>query len=113
MPAAERDPPAGAEKPIKGQLAANTEVDDLLWLMSDVRGRRFVWRLLTRSGIYRTSFNTDSLAMAFAEGRRNEGLVLLDEVARHCPRRFSEMQTEARTHERRNDRNSTSSSPGA
>jgi hypothetical protein len=100
---AERDPQAAAEKATKAQLAAQTEIDDLLWLMSDARGRRLVWRLLTRSGIYRTSFSTDALAMAFAEGRRNEGLVLLDEIVRHCPKRFSEMQTEARTYERRKE----------
>ena len=104
MSAAERDSQAAAEKAQRAQLAAQTEIDDLLWLMSDKRGRRFVWRQLVRSGIYRTSFNTDPLAMAFAEGRRNEGLFLLDEINRHCADRVSEMQKEARAHERRNDR---------
>ena len=32
------------------------------------RGRRIVWRFLERAGVYRLSFNTNAMAMAFAEG---------------------------------------------
>lgn len=77
--------------------------------MGDVRGRRFIWRQLQESGIYRSSFTGDALSMSFREGERNRGLKLLDEITRHCPKRLSEMQTEARTNERRNER--TGSNP--
>ena len=91
------------EKAQRAQLERQTEIDDLHWLMSDKRGRRFMWRLLTSSGIYRSSFNVEPLAMAFAEGQRNTGLKLVDEITRHCANRFSEMQKEATKHDRRND----------
>lgn len=103
MSEAERESQAAAEKAQRAQLAAQTEIDDLLWLMSDKRGRRFVWRQLVGSGIYRTSWSGDALSMAFNEGRRNGGLVLLDEINRHCADRVSEMQKEARAHERRKE----------
>lgn len=80
--------------------------------MGDVRGRRFIWRQLQESGIYRSSFTGDALSMSFREGERNRGLKLLDEITRHCPKRLSEMQTEARTNERRNDRNGKHDAPG-
>lgn len=101
MPSADRDSQAPAEKASQAQLAAQTEIDDLHWLMGDVRGRRFMWRLLKRSGIYRTSYTGEALSMAFKEGERNVGLGLVDEILKHCPKRLSEMQTEAQKHERR------------
>jgi hypothetical protein len=102
--AAERESQAQTEKAVKAQLVRQTEIDDLLWLMSDKRGRRFVRRLLDRVGIYRTSFSTEALAMAFNEGQRNVGLQLVGQINQHCPSRFSEMQREPEPHERRNDR---------
>lgn len=101
MSAAEHETAERSEKAKSAQLERQTEIDDLLWLMSDKRGRRYMWRLLSESGIYRTSFSTDALAMAFAEGQRNRGLALVGSVMQHCPERFSEMQKEARANERR------------
>lgn len=71
------------------------EVDDLKWLMSDKRGRRVVARLLERAGVWRSSFNSDALQMAFNEGVRNEGLRLLDMVTAHCRERYVEMLKES------------------
>lgn len=96
-----------AEKAQRAQLERQTEIDDLHWLMGDKRGRRFMWRLLTSSGIYRSSFNVEPLAMAFAEGQRNTGLKLVDEITRHCAHRFSEMQKEATKHEHRSESKGT------
>lgn len=97
------------EKAIKAQLDAKTEADDLTWLMSDTRGRRFMWRLLSGCGLYAPSYvpGSDAMATAFNEGNRNTGLKLIGQVMQHCPDRFSEMQKEARRHERRNDRSSS------
>jgi len=103
MSVPEPDDAARAEKTLKAQLARQTEIDDLLWLMSDKRGRRFMWRLLQGSGIYRTSFTGDALSMAFKEGERNQGLRLMDQVMQHCPERFSVMQKEAPKNERRKE----------
>lgn len=101
MSAAEHDPAVRAEKAITAQLERETQIDDLLWLMSDKRGRRYVWRLLQRAGIYTTTFTGEALSSAFKEGERNQGLKVLSEVMEHCPERFSEMQKEARANERR------------
>lgn len=79
----------------RARLAQRLEVDDLKWLMSDKRGRRFVHRLLDRAGVWRSSFNTNALTMAFAEGQRNEGLRLLAHIQGHCPERGTEMLKES------------------
>ena len=57
------------------------DMDDLLFVMGDPRGRRFIQKLLTRSGLYRCSFNGQSNQTIFNEGARNQGLQLLSEVS--------------------------------
>ena len=105
MSVTEPDSTGRAEKAKQAQLDAQTEIDELLWLMSDRRGRRFVWRLLSAAGIYQLSYVPgDAMATAFREGNRGAGLRLVAQVTQHCPERFSEMQKEARNHDRRNDR---------
>lgn len=79
----------------RARLALQIEIDDLKWLMSNKRGRRFMARLLERAGVWRLSFNTNALTMAFNEGTRNEGLRLLAQITAHCPDRYTEMLKES------------------
>lgn len=102
MSEAEHESQARVDQARRAQLDAEAERDELLWLMSDKRGRRFMHRLLTRSGLYLTSFTGDALSMAFQEGLKQEGRHQMNMVTRHCLPRFIEMQQEARTNERRN-----------
>ena len=62
--------------------------------MSSKRGRRIVWRFLERAGVYRLSFNTNAMAMAFAEGNRNEGLRILAQIHTLCPELYAVMVKE-------------------
>jgi hypothetical protein len=77
------------------ERARLNELADLKWLMSSERGRRIVWRLLDRAGVFRTSFNTNALSMSFNEGRRNEGLVTLQMIHAVCPELYPTMIREA------------------
>lgn len=63
-------------------------VEDLRWLMGHKPGRRFVRRLLERTGVYRTSFHTSGSVMSFNEGQRNVGLGLVAEIQEHAPDQF-------------------------
>lgn len=76
-------------------LAKDTEEADLKWLMGSKRGRRIVWRQLDRAGVFRLSFNTNAMAMAFAEGNRNEGLHVLAQIHAMCPELYPVMVREA------------------
>lgn len=64
----------------KAKNARLTELDDIKWLMGEKRGRRFMWRLLSRTGIYATSFSTNGMQMAYREGERSVGLDFLADV---------------------------------
>lgn len=72
------------------------ELEDLRWLMSDKRGRRFMHRLLSRAHLYHSSFTGEPHSTAFKEGERNVGLTFLADVMEACPDRYTAMQQESR-----------------
>ena len=78
------------------------EADDLRWLLSGPRGRRIVYRDLEEAGVFRSVFNTNAMAMAFAEGRRNAGLQKLARVMASNPSAYALMIKENHEDERRN-----------
>lgn len=72
------------------------EQEDLKFVMSHLQGRRLMWRLLSKAGVYRTSFSQNGLEMAFREGERNLGLFLQAEILGACPERHQQMLKESR-----------------
>ena len=93
---------AKQDKELRAKLAKDNEEADFKWLMSSKRGRRIVWRLLERAGVFRLSFNTNSMAMAFAEGSKNEGLRTIGMIHTLCPELYPVMVRE-NTSDNRND----------
>lgn len=69
------------------------EKDEMVFLMSSVIGRRFVWRLLDKAGVYRTSFTGDNNTF-FLEGQRNMGLFLLQLVNEYAVEQYALMLSE-------------------
>jgi hypothetical protein len=84
------------------KLSKDNEESDFKWLMGQKRGRRIIWRQLDRAGVFRLSFNTNSMSMAFAEGGRNEGLKTIGLIHTLCPELYSVMVKE-NTNERNTD----------
>ena len=93
---------AKQDKDIKIRLAQEAEEADIRWLMGNKRGRRIVWRLLDQAGVFRSSFNTNAMAMSFAEGNRNYGLRILSMIHTQCPELYPVMMKE-QTNERNDD----------
>lgn len=78
-------------------LKRKREVEDLKWLVAHAQGRRIAWRLLEEAGVYRTSFNTNSMTMALNEGKRHLGLFLLAELTEAAPDAYLKMMQEHRS----------------
>lgn len=78
----------------KELLQQKVEAEDLVWLMRDKRGRRHIFRHLEAAGVFRLSFNSNALTMAFNEGQRNEGLRTLALLMKHCPELHTQMLKE-------------------
>lgn len=88
------------------RLAAEVEVLDVKWLMGSKRGRRILWRLLEQAGVFRLSFNTNAMQMAFNEGNRNYGNRTLDLIHSTSPDLYLVMLKES-TNASRSDDNGT------
>lgn len=70
---------------------------DLLYVMDNAAGRRFVHRLLTGVGVFRSSFSADNPHQtSFNEGQRNVGLVLLSEIMNVASTQYMQMLEEAK-----------------
>lgn len=94
---------AKAETETRNKLAKDTEESDLKWLMGSKRGRRIVWRQLEQAGVFRLSFNTNSMQMAFNEGNRNNGNRLLAVIHSTCPELYPVMHNESAEREEKDD----------
>ena len=70
--------------------------EDLVGIMSNSAGRRFIWSLMLRCGIFKTGFSTCALTMANNEGHRNVGLGYLMDINEFCPEMYAKMLAEAR-----------------
>ena len=89
---------AANESAKRAKLLAHEEADDFKWLMGNKRGRRIVWRLLERTGVYRSSFTGNSETF-FREGMRNVGLMLMAQINTICPGHYATMLQEQQKHE--------------
>ncbi len=72
------------------------ELDDIEKCMKTRSGRRLLWRLLEMAGVYRSTFSQDALVMAFQEGQRNQGLMLLTDIHAVDPDGYILMAKEAK-----------------
>lgn len=76
---------------------------DLLWLMGDPRGRRFMARLLATCGVNRDGFAPDALQMAETAGRRFVGLMLQQDIGAADPELYLTMLREGLDQRKRDD----------
>lgn len=64
-------------------------------VMATPQGRRWIWWLLDRCGVFRTSFTGDHVTY-FNEGSRNVGLMVIADINAACPDFYLTMMTEAK-----------------
>jgi hypothetical protein len=57
------------------------QLADIQSVVSTAAGMRLLGRILEHSGYFESTFNNDSLISAFHQGRREEGIWLLQELA--------------------------------
>lgn len=77
------------------KVERDQEKADFAWLMNDKRGRRFIWRMLETTGVYRSSFTGNSETF-FREGARNVGLKLISDIHEFAPDAYPMMLEEQR-----------------
>lgn len=70
------------------------QAQDIRDVMATEGGRRVIYKLLERAGLYRCSFNGQSNQTIFNEGGRNQGLMLLSDVTQYAPTSYQLMLKE-------------------
>lgn len=92
------DPEQVKSAKMKERFAKEDDIKDLLWVLSDARGRRFVWGLLAPTNeLSFVSGKPDTTA--FNEGCRNEANKLLSKVMDAKPEAYIEMMSENKLRE--------------
>lgn len=69
------------------------ESEDFKWLMSDKRGRRFIWRLLSLTGLFLNAFTGNSETF-FRCGKAAIGQTVFAEINMLCPEKYELMVKE-------------------
>lgn len=78
----------------KLEIRGRQEISDLLWILSDVRGRRFIWKLLETTKPFVSGFQGDNNALQFFSGQRDIGKQLFLEIMGADSTAFGKMMTE-------------------
>lgn len=84
------------EKAKKEEMIARIKrLDDIRWILSNAKGRRFLWWVLELCGVFRASYvSRDSNQTAFNEGNRDIGIRVLATVQAADSKAYSQMQDE-------------------
>jgi len=91
----EPEEPEGKAQQEKDGRARRMELAEFYDLMHDLRYRRYIWRLLSFTGVFRSTFTGNSRGY-FLEGHRNVGLAIMRDIMEACPEMFPVMQREAK-----------------
>lgn len=78
----------------RAQQKAERDLADIRFVAKSPEGRRLLWRIMADNGVFRSSVNSDSIMMGFAEGRRTAGLSILHDIFSAKASLFGQMQQE-------------------
>ncbi len=91
----EPEDPEGKKQQEENDKARRMELAEFYDLMQDMRFRRFLWRYMSFTGVFRSTFTGNSRGY-FLEGHRNVGLAMMRDLMEACPEMFPVMQREAK-----------------
>jgi hypothetical protein len=80
----------------KDQSRRDIRLNDIKFVMGDIRGRRFVMNLLTRCSVRNSEYDPSGSKMYFNAGLRYTGLTIEREVEEADPELYDTMRKEAR-----------------
>lgn len=88
------DPKDVRERISKAKRIAAANQSVVRQIMGSSEGRDWIYQHLSLCHVYSTSFSTNALSMAFAEGERSVGLRLMADLVQAAPERYLEMLAE-------------------
>jgi len=89
------------EAEVKEKYGRDRDLDDIDFVLSTHKGRRFFWRMLSVCGVFKLSFVNDPYGTAFNEGARSVGnQFLADAMDEINLQKYFQMANEARQENR-------------
>jgi hypothetical protein len=79
----------------RDDLARKNELQELREILLDEKVRKFLWRMLSKAGMYRTHFNPNAAIMGHNTGLADMGTAILNEVLEANPEAWIVMQQDA------------------
>lgn len=79
-----------------GKYARDKELNDLRFLMSNIQGRRFLWRLLGRFRVYGSCLNPSGSMVYYNIGQQDAGHFIQSEIVEADQDKYFEMLKEAK-----------------
>ena len=77
------------------KLAYLRDIADIKQVIKRPEGRRFIWWLLSKAHVFRSSFNMNTKIEDFQEGERNIGLEVLNRLNDADINAFAQIQNES------------------
>lgn len=79
----------------RARMRAERQDADLRWVLSDPRGRRFLWETMGRFKLNEQTYSANNSEHCFNAGLRNAAIMLLNDVIRVSPDNYLAAQQEA------------------
>jgi hypothetical protein len=95
------DPQAVKTRRRKEKDADAQDAEDLRELLRYPFGRRFLWRMLGKCAVWKTSFHPSGQQFAANEGRRSVGVELMTNIIEADPQSWIDLQQEQLDAERK------------
>lgn len=89
------DPKKVKRKEILSRLQERQIIEDFGWILSDPRGRRFVWKLMEEFQVFGNCF-TGNNSTFYMLGERAAGLKLMMLINNHYPEAYLKMLQESK-----------------
>jgi hypothetical protein len=77
------------------QVERDNEIADLRDILLDAKVRKFLWRIMSRAGMFRTHFNPNAAIMGHNTGQADMGTAILNEILEANPEAWIVMQQDA------------------
>jgi hypothetical protein len=78
----------------KNRRRREKELGDIRKILSIPEGRRFYWRVLSKCGVFHSSWTGDVNQLLVNEGHREIGIIFLDDLLEASPTTFAQLQRE-------------------
>lgn len=95
-PAAEPVEETREERDARAQFARFKELTDLAAILADVRVREFLWRMISRTGMFAENFSPNASVHSFNAGRASVGRMMWGEIEEASHEALMQMLSDAR-----------------